>query len=212
MARPAEYSDQEIIAAGKTLEAAGQRVTPFRIRETLGGGNPKRIKTVWQDYVASAKKDEPLQDVELPAVFAEQVDAAVKATSDDLRMLVARLYSEARAQANAEMRDALTGLREEQEQAAAAEQDAIRTVESLDAKLAQRDKVIESLTQSLEAHKSEAARASGELKQAVEHLAKAEARANRAEARADNAEQRIETLLERLQPLQEAITKIERKG
>lgn len=193
MARPADYSDAEIIKAGQALQADNKRVSAFAIREALGGGNINRIKSIWSDYLASNEEREAAADVELPAAFAEQVESAITGLVGDMRVLAGRLYNDARAQVNAEMRDTLSRVRKEQEQAAAAEQDAIAMVEQLDGQLFERDQLIESLQQAVDTHKAEASESRGEIKQLLSRL-------EQAEARADRAEQRIESLLARLGP------------
>ncbi|HRJ54626.1 MAG TPA: DNA-binding protein [Candidatus Thiothrix moscowensis] len=42
------YTDVQIIQAGKQLLAEDKSVTPFAIRNLLGGGNHLRIKLVWE--------------------------------------------------------------------------------------------------------------------------------------------------------------------
>jgi hypothetical protein len=42
------YTDAQIIEAGKQLLAEDKPVTPFGIRNLLGGGNHLRIKLVWE--------------------------------------------------------------------------------------------------------------------------------------------------------------------
>ena len=42
--RPAEFSPEEIVAAGEALVAAGRNVTGFALRQKVGGGNPNRLK------------------------------------------------------------------------------------------------------------------------------------------------------------------------
>ncbi len=42
------YTDAQIVEAGKQLLAEDKPVTPFGIRNLLGGGNHLRIKQVWE--------------------------------------------------------------------------------------------------------------------------------------------------------------------
>lgn len=45
------FSNAQIIEAGKRLQAENKLVTPFGIRNLLGGGNHIRIKAVWDEAV-----------------------------------------------------------------------------------------------------------------------------------------------------------------
>ncbi|MDH2436627.1 DNA-binding protein [Pokkaliibacter sp. MBI-7] len=53
--RPAEFSPEEIIAAGEALVAAGRNVTGFALRQKVGGGNPNRLKQVWDESQAEVE-------------------------------------------------------------------------------------------------------------------------------------------------------------
>lgn len=50
MGRRAQFSEKQIIAAGKELEEVGIAVSPFAIRNKLGGGCSVRIKVAWEKY------------------------------------------------------------------------------------------------------------------------------------------------------------------
>ena len=49
--RRATYTKQQIIAAGEKIHKENKVVTPFGIRNMLGGGNTQRIKRVWEDWI-----------------------------------------------------------------------------------------------------------------------------------------------------------------
>ncbi|MBS0554639.1 MAG: DNA-binding protein, partial [Proteobacteria bacterium] len=51
--RPAEYTPEEIVAAGEVIQAAGRNVTGFALRQKVGGGNPSRLRQVWEEHLAS---------------------------------------------------------------------------------------------------------------------------------------------------------------
>ncbi|MDQ1316163.1 MAG: colicin import rane protein, partial [Pseudomonadota bacterium] len=73
--RPAEFTTESIINAGQELHAAGRTVTGFAIRQKIGGGNPARLKQVWEEHVnsQSVTKAEPV--AELPVEVADEVAA-----------------------------------------------------------------------------------------------------------------------------------------
>ncbi|WP_150912539.1 DNA-binding protein [Marinobacter halotolerans] len=56
--RKAKFSKEAIIAAGKTLQSQGSDVSPNAIKLELGGGNPTRIKKVWDEYVGTAESSD----------------------------------------------------------------------------------------------------------------------------------------------------------
>ena len=47
--RPTEFPAEAIIAAGQSLQAAGRNVTGFALRQRVGGGNPARLRQVWDE-------------------------------------------------------------------------------------------------------------------------------------------------------------------
>lgn len=50
MGRKAEFTDDEIIAAGNLIKSEGKLVSPYAIRNRLDGGSSPRLKTVWTAY------------------------------------------------------------------------------------------------------------------------------------------------------------------
>ncbi|MDD2610241.1 MAG: DNA-binding protein, partial [Giesbergeria sp.] len=69
--RPAAFSDEEIINAGQALLSTGRAITGFALRQKLGGGNPNRLKQVWDESFAQAAPAAPV--VELPIEVADAV-------------------------------------------------------------------------------------------------------------------------------------------
>ena len=53
--RPAEIPTEAIIEAGMELRAMGRNITGFGLRKQVGGGNPDRLKQVWDEYINSQK-------------------------------------------------------------------------------------------------------------------------------------------------------------
>lgn len=120
--RPAAFSDEEIITAGQALLATGRAITGFALRQKLGGGNPNRLKQVWDESLAQAAPTAPVS--ELPIEVAEAVahvsanlvariqqlaielnDKAVKAADRRVAEVV-RTAGEQRQQAERELADA----------------------------------------------------------------------------------------------------------
>ncbi|SEJ56751.1 replication region DNA-binding N-term, partial [Azotobacter beijerinckii] len=71
--RPAEYTLEEIVQAGEALQAAGRNVTGFALRQRVGGGNPTRLKQVWDDHLARSSVAEATPVAELPVEVAEEL-------------------------------------------------------------------------------------------------------------------------------------------
>jgi hypothetical protein len=51
--RPVEFTPEAIIEAGQELQGAGRNITGFALRQKVGGGNPTRLKQVWDEHLAS---------------------------------------------------------------------------------------------------------------------------------------------------------------
>ena len=134
--RPADYSEEQIIEAGKALQEAGKRVTPFGIREHMGGGQPQRIRTVWDSYVAGEGAQEARQEqaVELPAEFAEQVQGMNAALIADLTTFAKRVYKRADEIAESRTREAVLAAKKAKESAETDVGEAERLIEDQDAR------------------------------------------------------------------------------
>jgi hypothetical protein len=107
--RPVEYTDEQIIAAGKQRQAEQphRRLTASAIRMHLGGGNLTRIRSVWEAYLADAGQAErAAQPTPLPPEFQQDLEGMVTAMADDLRVLATRIYARANAIAEGRVREA----------------------------------------------------------------------------------------------------------
>src|SRR3990167_5971778 len=93
--RPVEFSPESIIQAGQDLQAAGRNVTGFAIRQRVGGGNPNRLKQVWDEFVASKSVTEAEPVAELPIEVAEVVSAVSKALTERIAALAVELNDKA---------------------------------------------------------------------------------------------------------------------
>jgi hypothetical protein len=112
MARPPEITEQDIVSAGRHLEAAGERITPYRLYRAVGGrGRPDRLMKLWTAHVAGrASADVPEPPALAPAI-RDGLATAVRMIGEQLertvRQLSADLAADAAARTAAE-RDALT--------------------------------------------------------------------------------------------------------
>ncbi|WP_303293474.1 DNA-binding protein [Marinobacter sp. ST-43] len=74
--RPAEISNEEIIETGKKLQTSGKNITGYGLRRILGAGDPKRLKSVWDEYASRDKVDNNA-DLRLPAELEDLVTELV---------------------------------------------------------------------------------------------------------------------------------------
>lgn len=78
MGRVAEFSDDEIIDAGNQLLNSNKVVTPFGIRQIIGGGSAARIKMVWNSELERRSNEVSQNDldnqVELPAELQDSLE------------------------------------------------------------------------------------------------------------------------------------------
>lgn len=135
--RPAEYTDEQILEAAHKLIETGRRVTGFALRERCGGGNPTRLKQVWDEHVAlkSAAANEPV--IDLPIEVAEEIARVSKALTDQLMALATNLNDKAVKAAERRVAEVVRSAGDQREQAERELADAAATVEELDTALDQ---------------------------------------------------------------------------
>lgn len=133
--RPVEFSDEEVIAAGEALVAAGRNVTGFALRQKVGGGNPSRLRQVWDEHVASKSVTEAEPVAELPVEVAEEVAAVSKALTERIAALATELNDKAVKAAERRVAEVIRTAGEQREQAQRELADAAQTVEDLEGQL-----------------------------------------------------------------------------
>lgn len=133
--RPAEFTPEQIFEAGQELQAVGRNITGFALRQRIGGGNPSRLKQIWDEYVSSQSvtKSEPV--AELPVEVAEELVAVTKALTDRLAALAVQLNDKAVKAAERRVAEVIRTAGEQREQAQRELVDASQTVEDLESKL-----------------------------------------------------------------------------
>ncbi len=144
--RPAEFTTEAIIEAGQELKTAGRNITGFALRQKVGGGNPTRLRQIWDEHLAShsVTKAEPVAD--LPIEVAEEVTAVTKALTDRLANLAVELNDKAVKAAERRVAEVLRTAGDQREQAERELADAASTVEDLESKLDESAATIESTT------------------------------------------------------------------
>lgn len=147
--RPAEFSPEDIIAAGEALQAAGRNVTGFALRQRVGGGNPNRLKQVWDEHVASKSAAEAVPVAELPVEVAEEVAAVTRALTERIAQLATELNDKAVKAAERRVSEVVRAAGEQRAQAERELADAAQTVEDMEAVLDQNRATIQTLEQRL---------------------------------------------------------------
>ena len=186
--RPVEFSDEAIIQAGQALRQAGRNITGFALRQKIGGGNPNRLRQVWDDHLASLNTAAPTQPVaELPTELAQAVASLTQTVNERIMALVVELNDQAVQAANGRVQEVLRTSGEQQQQAQQELAEAATAVNELDTQLMAAQTEVETLTNQLTASQAQLQAQAIELVQLRERLAAAE-EAGRAAAQAHATE------------------------
>lgn len=148
--RPAEFTPATIIEAGQALQSAGRNITGFAIRQKVGGGNPARLKQVWDEHVASQSVQQTEPVAELPLEVAEEVATVTKALTERLATLAVQLNDKAIKAADRRVAEVVRSAGDQRAQAERELADAAQTVEDLEAKLDDAFDQVESLGKKLD--------------------------------------------------------------
>ena len=130
--RPAEYTPEEIIAAGEDILAAGRNVTGFAIRQRIGGGSPARLRQVWDEHLASKRVADAEPVAELPIEVAETVSGVSKALVERIATLAVELNDKAVKAAERRVAEVVRSAGEQREQVERELADAAQTVDDLE--------------------------------------------------------------------------------
>ncbi|MDP2393258.1 MAG: DNA-binding protein [Methylococcaceae bacterium] len=133
--RPAEFAPEAIIQAGQELRDAGRNITGFALRQKVGGGNPSRLKQVWDEYLSSQSVTRAEPVAELPIEVAEEVAIVTKTLTERLSMLAVELNDKAVKAAERRVAEVVRAAGDQREQAERELADASSTVDDLEAKL-----------------------------------------------------------------------------
>lgn len=178
--RPADFTPEQIIQAGRDLQAAGRNITGFALRQRVGGGNPTRLKQIWEEHISSTAAEAAEPVAELPVEVAEEVATVTKELTDRLAALAVELNDKAVKAAERRVAEVVRTAGEQREQAERELTDAAQTVEELETRLDEAGAKIGELENDLagagETNKAQAV----ELAQLRERLAAAEQQARTA--------------------------------
>ena len=115
--RPVEFEPEAIIQAGQELQAIGRNITGFALRQKVGGGNPSRLKQVWDEHLAgqSTARAEPV--AELPIEVADEVASVTRALTERIASLAVELNDKAVKAAERRVAEVIRTAGEQREQA-----------------------------------------------------------------------------------------------
>lgn len=185
--RPVEFSDEAIIQAGQALRQAGRNVTGFALRQKIGGGNPARLRQVWDDHLASLNVAPTQPVAELPTELAQAVASLTQMVNERIMALVVELNDKAVQAANGRVQEVLRTSEEQQQQAQQELAEAATAVNELDTQLVAAQTEVETLTNQLTDSQAQLQAQAIELAQLRERLVAAE-EAGRAAAQAHATE------------------------
>ena len=180
MGRVAEYTAEQIIEAGNTLESIGKRVTPFAIREKLGGGDPNRIKEIWtnhqqksQHYGNNATEED---DVALPTEIQEALERNLKAARKQLKEIAADSFRVATSIAEKRVTSTIEEYQTKISEYEESEKDAFQSLDNSDRQRAQLEVQIESFSNKNETLMTENSKLIGLLESLKTRLSQLEMR------------------------------------
>ena len=184
--RPVEFTLDAIIQAGQDLQTAGRNITGFALRQRVGGGNPTRLKQVWDEHQSSqaATVVEPV--AELPVEVAEVVASVGKALSERIAALAIELNDKAVKAADRRVHEVVRSAGEQRAQAERELADASQTVDDLEAQLDAGQVNAEGLQAKLAELQGVNQAQAVELAQLRERLAATEAERTRYQTEAEN--------------------------
>lgn len=173
--RPVEFAPEAIIQAGLALQAIGRNITGFALRQKVGGGNPSRLKQVWDEHLASQSVVNVEPVAELPLEVAEEVALVTKALTERLVAMAVDLNDKAVKAAERRVHEVVRSAGEQRAQAERELADASQTVDELEIKLDEVTEAAEGLAVSLRMGQAHQQTQAIELAQLHERLAAVEA-------------------------------------
>ncbi|MDJ6368539.1 DNA-binding protein [Salmonella enterica] len=209
--RPVTFVPEEIIAAGKALQAEGVvNITGFALRKRVGGGDPSRLRQVWDGYLAGQTSVEPEPLADLPPELADAVKTVTATLTGHVVQLLRELNDRAVRAAECRVDDITRTAEEQKAQAERELADAVQTVDDLEQKLdaatADLRKTLELLDGSREREQTYLV----ELAQVRERLTATEERLKDAEKNgreaAEQHRQQTETLQHKLDDAEQRLT------
>lgn len=161
--RPPEKTDDEIIKAGRELVASGERVTGFRLRRKLGGGDTKRMFGIWKAATANDAAEAQPANVELPIEIEDALTTLSAQVEDQLRLLAGNINAIAARLAERRVAEIMGSMAAQATLHAEEMDDANRAVDDLELKIDSLEDRIVQLNDELSSERSKTEQLSSEL-------------------------------------------------
>ena len=129
--RPANFTDDMIIEAGKRIQDQDKKVTGYGLRNELGGGDQKRLMAVWKNFTTRDREEERIES-ELPVELEDALSAATQTLFNQLRSMALNFHQTATKTADRQVAEVLRQLKELEEQTEAELKDAGVIIEKLE--------------------------------------------------------------------------------
>jgi len=176
MGRIAEFSEEDIINAGKSIQKGGP-VSVYSIRNKLNGGDSKRIKKVWNNYLANNPSEKEIEDIKPIDLPTEIIDELNK-NSDEIKSRLERLsingYAVAQKIAEKRVESTIVDYKSKINEFEESERQASIAIESCDRQILELNNDLESLLKKNEDLVAENANVTGILSSAKITIAKLE--------------------------------------
>lgn len=132
--RPVEFSEEVIVQAGQALRDRDPKrnITGFALRKIIGGGNPTRLKQVWDEHEAKQSIAESEPVAELPVEVAEEMAKVAKSLNDRLYALASELNDRAVKAAERRVAEVVRAAGDQRQQAESELADASQAVDELE--------------------------------------------------------------------------------
>lgn len=140
--RPAEFETEQIIQAGLRVEADGKRVTGYALRRLLGGGDQKRLLSVWKSHQSQENKDENQTTADLPIELEETLEQIGKVLSAQIRSMSVKLNEVAVKSATRQVADVTREYKELKDQTDAELKDAAAIIEELESQIVELERAL----------------------------------------------------------------------
>lgn len=189
--RPVDFTAEQIIEAGLELQSAGRSITGFALRKLVGGGNPTRLKQVWEEYQSSQSVVELEPVAELPVEVAQQLAQVTEQLVARLGAMAVDINDRAVKASERRVAEVVRAAGEQREQAERELADASQTVDDLEQQLDSAQEKCVALLSDLNHVKAAKQEQAVELAQVRERLASIEKAAKEA---AGNAAAQVKLL------------------
>jgi hypothetical protein len=133
--RPVDSTDEKIIEAGKRIKDQDRTVTGYRLRIELGGGDQKRLISVWKNSTAQDVV-ESMPETELPAELEESLNSASQTLLNHLRSMAVSIHKTATKVAERQVTEIARQFKELEKQTEAELKDAGVIIEKLESEKA----------------------------------------------------------------------------